>query len=886
MSAAQSRGFTLQAARALPAGTVALYTHAATGLRHVHVNTPADGFAVALAFATPTDEHAGVPHMLEHWMGCGSRDHPDRHLFPSLLAAGNVSFLNAFTGPDHLCLMAATPSREMAGVLASVLTDSAFRPLLDDHAFAEEAISVDGGAVRGVVWAEANARAGDPRPTTVDAAARVLYAPAAFRALRAQGNDPHELLQVRAEDARRYHAAYIRPERAWLLTVGSISASCFHRTVILDRPANSGPLPPAVPPVPELAPRIRRRDTGTAPHAVVAVPLERTADEGSVMRAQILAQTMIRDDRSDLRGVFARHGGVGISPATGVHTHYPHTILTAGAICPQRMEPMPVLSDLAEVLAGSPFGPDAIRATARAVLLDLRDRSGRTSPPEPWEVRLVLDAVGPIVHGADVLGAVDRERHVQEVIDDPDRVLALLPGDASRFARLTPAGHTSPPAPRHTSSPATGRASLPAPRHTSLPATGRASPPEPDWATPSARARATAGASLTRLLTMVTEAPAPCGPSRVDDELDVWNWRTDTQGVDHAVIDIVLNGLPDTMLPTVKSVGALFAAQRWRSVVEPVVRAAGGDVDRYDARLRITVTHHAEDASDVRAWVRQRLSYLENAPDQAVQACQRAGRRAGGPAAARRPHDAAVAQVSGSAAALYLVRHAPAAVDQDTVAELLRYLATQPRTIVITGDLTGPDEREAWRELGTTCRALPPDRLDPLKPDDTVVMAPGGAVLAFEGAEAVQRGSAAEIVTACLLRRRLYGTVRALGAHGSRVEPIWWLGAMTIAYVGTPDAHRALAQVMDAVKCAAEPSGSEISAARSAACNALVRTPPLATRAADALADDESRAALATGIDAVGTGEVRACLTRWSASRPAIVIGAPGGQAKEPSESR
>ncbi|MEV4172646.1 hypothetical protein [Nonomuraea sp. NPDC049709] len=871
MSSAESRRFTLQAARALPAGTVALYTHAATGLRHVHVNTPSDGFAVALAFATPTDEHAGVPHMLEHWMGCGSRDHPDRHLFPSLLNAGNVSFLNAFTGPDHLSLVAATQSPDMAEVLASVLTDSAFRPLLDDHTFAEEAISVEGGAVGGVVWAEANARARDPRSATVDAAARVLYSPAALRTLRAQGNDPHELLRVRAEDARRYHVAYIRPERACLLTVGPISASCFHRAVLLDRPASPDPLPPAVPPAPDLGSRPRDENgTATAPHAVVAVPLEPTADDGAVMRAQILAQTMIRDERSDLRGVFARHSGVGISPATGVHTHYPHTILTAGAICPQGTEPLPVLSDLAEVLSGSPFGPDAIRATARTVLLDLRDRSGRTSPPEPWEVRLVLDVVGPIVHGADPLGAVDRERHVQEVLDDPDRILGLLPGDASRFARLSPARHVTPPAPR--------REPPPAPRGEP--------PPAPRRETPSTPGRRTAEASLSRLPAMRAEAPALCGPSRVDDELDVWSWRTDTQGVAHVVIDIVLKGLPDTMLPMVRSVGAVFEAQRWRSAVEPVVRAAGSDVDRYDARLRITITHHAEDARDVRAWVRQRLLFLENAPDQVVQACLRAGRRTSGLAAARRPHDAAVAQVSGSAAALYLIRHAPAAADQCAVAEMLRDLAARPRTIVLTGDSTGPDETEGWLELGTPRRALPPDRLDPLKPDDAVVTAPGSAVLAFEGSEAVRRGSAAEIVAACMIRRRLYGAVRALGAHGSRVEPIWWLGAMTIAFMGTPDAHLALAHVVDAVKYAAEPDEYEVRVARSAACNALVRTPPLATRAADAVADDGTRAALSTGVDAVGADEVRACLTRWSANQPAIVIRAPGGLAKQLSESR
>lgn len=859
MSSAESGRFTLQAARALPAGTVSLYTHAATGLRHVHVDTPSDGFAVALAFATPTDEHAGVPHMLEHWMGCGSRDHPDRHLFPSLLNAGNVSFLNAFTGPDHLSLLAATPSPDMAAMLASVLTGSAFHPLLDEHAFAEEAISVEGGVVRGVVWAEANARARDPRSATVDAAARVLYSPAALRTLRAQGNDPHELRQVRAEDARRYHAAYIRPERACLLTVGPISASCFHRAVILDRPMNPGPLPPAVHPVPDLGSRPHDENgTETAPHAVIAVPLEPTADNGAVMRAQILAQTMIRDDRSDLRGVFARHSGVGISPATGVHTHYPHTILMAGAICPQGTEPQPVLSDLAEVLSGSPFGPDAIRATARTVLLDLRDRSGRTNPPEPWEVRLALDAVGPIVHGADPLGVVDRERHVQEVIEEPDRILGLLPGDASRFVRLSPPGHATLPAPRHAPPPAPRRETLSRP----------------------------AEAALSGLPAMRAEASESCGPSRVDDELDVWSWRTDTQGVAHVVIDIVLNRLPDTMLSMVRSVGAVFTAQRWRCAVEPVVRAADSDVDRYDARLRITITHHAEDARDVRAWVRQRLSFLENAPDQVVQACLRAGRRTSGPAKARRPHDTAAAQVSGSAAALYLIRHVQAAADQRAVAEMLRDLAVRPRTIVLTGDSEEPDETEEWLELGVPRRALPPGRLDPRQPDHAVAAAPGSAVLAFEGSEAVRRGSAAEIVAACMIRRRLYGTVRALGAHGSRVEPMWWLGAMTITFMGTPDAHVTLAHVVDAVKQAADPGEHEVRVAKSAAFNALVRTPPLATRAADAVADDGTRTALRTGVDAVSTDEIRACLTRWSANQPAIVIGAPGGLAKQLLESR
>lgn len=75
--------------------------HIKTGARHVHLDCQDMDNVFAVLFRTPSDDHTGKPHILEHLATCGSKNYPVRDPFMQMLKRSLNTYMNAWTGSDY-----------------------------------------------------------------------------------------------------------------------------------------------------------------------------------------------------------------------------------------------------------------------------------------------------------------------------------------------------------------------------------------------------------------------------------------------------------------------------------------------------------------------------------------------------------------------------------------------------------------------------------------------------------------------------------------------------------------------------------------------------------------------------------------------------------------
>lgn len=67
----------------------------------------------ALLNSSCRNNSAGIPHILEHSVLCGSRKYPLKEPFVELLKGSLHTFLNAFTYPDRTCYPVASTNTKV-----------------------------------------------------------------------------------------------------------------------------------------------------------------------------------------------------------------------------------------------------------------------------------------------------------------------------------------------------------------------------------------------------------------------------------------------------------------------------------------------------------------------------------------------------------------------------------------------------------------------------------------------------------------------------------------------------------------------------------------------------------------------------------------------------
>jgi Zn-dependent M16 (insulinase) family peptidase len=83
---------------------------------------------------------AGIPHILEHSVLCGSRKYPIKEPFVELMKGSLNTFLNAFTYPDRTCYPVASCNLQDFYNLVDVYLDAVLHPTCvnDKQVFEQE----------------------------------------------------------------------------------------------------------------------------------------------------------------------------------------------------------------------------------------------------------------------------------------------------------------------------------------------------------------------------------------------------------------------------------------------------------------------------------------------------------------------------------------------------------------------------------------------------------------------------------------------------------------------------------------------------------------------------------------------------------------------------
>jgi Zn-dependent M16 (insulinase) family peptidase len=212
------------------------FRHEKSGARLLHLAAPDPENLFAAAFRTPPPDDAGLPHIMEHSVLCGSRRYPVKDPFVELLKTSLATFLNAFTYPDRTIYPCASLNHRDFRNLLRVYADAVFFPLLSEDHFLQEGCHLDFPAdgrprFKGVVYNEMRGVYSDPDGIRDRHIQRLLFASNAYG--RDYGGDPAGIPGLTYRRYLDFHRTYYHPANAWLMSYGD--ADIRETLEILDR---------------------------------------------------------------------------------------------------------------------------------------------------------------------------------------------------------------------------------------------------------------------------------------------------------------------------------------------------------------------------------------------------------------------------------------------------------------------------------------------------------------------------------------------------------------------------------------------------------------------------------------------------------------------------
>ena len=449
------------------------YVHATTGARHFHLDADDDNNAFAVAFLTVPRDSTGVAHILEHTSLCGSRRFPVRDPFFMMIRRSLNTFMNAFTASDWTAYPFATRNRKDFDNLLEVYLDAAFFPRLDPMDFAQEGHRIERArpgdpdselVYKGVVY---NEMKGAMSPAIAQAGQRLqslLFPTVTYH--YNSGGEPSEIPSLTWEALRDFHARQYHPSNAVLMTYGDLPAArhqeAFERHALgqFERRAIDVSIPDEI--------RYERPrhtfdryaanepETAARTHHLMAWLLSRPGDPDEAMRMRLLAGVLLEHGGSPLRRALETTDlGTAPSELSGLDDGTREATFCCGIEGSEEEHAeafetlvLSVLDDVAR--DGVPR--EELDSVLHQIELGQREITGGGFP---YGLRLLVRALGPILHGADGLAALDidpalaslREeaadpgfirRLVREsLLDNPHRVRLTMAPDPALPGRRT-----------------------------------------------------------------------------------------------------------------------------------------------------------------------------------------------------------------------------------------------------------------------------------------------------------------------------------------------------------------------------------------------------------------------------------------------------------------
>lgn len=423
------------------------FRHRKTGAVHIHLAADDDQNAFMVAFRTVPQDSTGVAHILEHTSLCGSQKYPVRDPFFMMTRRSLNTFMNAFTAADWTAYPFASRNRKDFDNLLDVYLDAVFHPNLDELDFLQEGHRVEFAepnnpdselVFKGVVFNEMKGAMSSPTSALYQSLTRELYPTITYH--HNSGGDPERIPDLTWEQLKAFHAHHYHPSNAVFMTFGDIPAAeqqaRFEEGALA--PFEALEMDISVPdekryskPV-EVEDRYAldgEEDISDKTHIVLGWLLDKSTDAEAVMRAHLLSGVLLDNSASPLRRALETSElGSSPSPMCGLSDSNREMIFAAGleGSNPEHAEAVEKLVlDVLRDVAENGVEQSMVEAVLHQLELSQREISGDGFP---FGLHLMVNALGPVLHGADVVEVLDIDPILEKLrkqIADPDFIKGL-----------------------------------------------------------------------------------------------------------------------------------------------------------------------------------------------------------------------------------------------------------------------------------------------------------------------------------------------------------------------------------------------------------------------------------------------------------------------------
>ncbi len=448
------------------------YRHIKTGARHFHLSADDDNNVFLVGFLTVPSDSTGVAHILEHTSLCGSQRYPVRDPFFLMLRRSLNTFMNAMTGSDWTAYPFASQNAKDFDNLLQVYLDATFFPKLNPLDFAQEGHRVEFETpndpntpliYKGVVFNEMKGSLSSPVQRLWQTLTSYLFPTITYH--YNSGGDPKDIPKLTHAQLKEFHASHYHPSNAIFMTYGDRPAEGHQRLFqdgalqhfqaldlnlqIPDEQRYDKPQS-----VVSYYPIDKPEKSQNKTHIVLAWLLGKSTDLREIMNASLLAGVLLDNSASPLRYALETTSlGTAPSPICGLNDHTREASFMCGLEGSNLEQAEAVEELILQVLqevADNGVPLEMVESVLHQIELSQREITGNHYP---YGLRLLLNALSPMIHGGDpvafldidsVLTALRTDSQNPEFIpslvrrlllDNPHRVRVVMAPDANLAAQ-------------------------------------------------------------------------------------------------------------------------------------------------------------------------------------------------------------------------------------------------------------------------------------------------------------------------------------------------------------------------------------------------------------------------------------------------------------------
>ncbi|HYE82998.1 MAG TPA: insulinase family protein [Clostridia bacterium] len=207
---------------------IRLFHHEKSGARLFYMENEEDNKVFSVTFRTPPRSSAGLPHILEHSVLCGSRKFPTKEPFVELVKGSLNTFLNAFTFGDKTMYPVASRNDKDFENLMDVYLDSVFYPniykypeILKQEGWHYELDNTeDELKYKGVVYNEMKGALSSPESVLSRKLQETLFPDTPYG--YESGGDPEVIPELTQEEFLAFHKRYYHPSNSYMFLYGKM----------------------------------------------------------------------------------------------------------------------------------------------------------------------------------------------------------------------------------------------------------------------------------------------------------------------------------------------------------------------------------------------------------------------------------------------------------------------------------------------------------------------------------------------------------------------------------------------------------------------------------------------------------------------------------------